>query len=351
MLCLKTFLPRCFFLDVKHFFVFIDSMTCMSCVNNIESNLKPLNGIIDATANLETKKVSIAYQCSMISKEDILDKIECLGFDYREPDEAKIVAKNHQLINVSTKCTSEVKNSKSQNFKKCLINITGMTCSSCVAHIEQHLSNAKGIQGILVALLSQKAEVLYDPSQTGINHIIKSISELGFGASLISDNVDSELSELLIFIPEIYSLNIFDIETSLEKNDGIESVKNLPGTDKFQIIYNSDKIGAREIMKLITSMGYSCYPQKYDTSTNDSYLLQRKEIQRWRRSFIFSICFGLPSIILMIYHMISMSNTQYNDCCLLPGWSKINFIQFLLATPIQFYGARHFYKQVFNFTD
>lgn len=127
---------------------------------------------------------------------------------------------------------------------------------------------------------------------------------------------------------------------------GIESAKNLPGTDRFQIIYNSDKIGAREIVKLIASMGYSCYPQKYDTPTNDSYLLQRKEIQHWRRSFIFSFCFGLPSTILMIYNMIAMSNKQNNDCCLLPGWSKINFMQFLLATPIQFYGARHFYKQV-----
>lgn len=195
-------------------------MTCMSCVNNIESNLKPMNGIIDATANLETKKVSITYQCSIVSKEDILDKIECLGFDYREPDDnAKIVAKN-QSNNVSINRPLVAKESKTQNLKKCLINITGMTCSSCVAHIEQHLSNAKGIQGILVALLSQKAEVLYDPLQTGINDIIQSINELGFGASLISDNVDSELSELILFIPEIYSLNIFDIETSLEKNEG-----------------------------------------------------------------------------------------------------------------------------------
>lgn len=32
------------------------------------------------------------------------------------------------------------------NIKKCVINIDGMTCSSCVSNIEKHIGNVPGIK-------------------------------------------------------------------------------------------------------------------------------------------------------------------------------------------------------------
>ncbi len=40
---------------------------------------------------------------------------------------------------------------------------------------------------MVVALLSEKAEILYDPEQTDPDKLVRDISSLGFGADLIAD--------------------------------------------------------------------------------------------------------------------------------------------------------------------
>lgn len=81
-------------------------------------------------------------------------------------------------------------------LKKCYLTVTGMTCSSCVANIEKSLSKVNGIHGILVALLSQKAEVLYDCKRIDSDKMIDLLEDLGYGASLLSDTDNAQLSEI-----------------------------------------------------------------------------------------------------------------------------------------------------------
>lgn len=116
-------------------------------------------------------------------------------------------------------------------------------------------------------------------------------------------------------------------------------------TCKGTFTYDCDKIGAREIASKIRALGFNCYPCS-DMSLTNSYLSQKEEIRTWRHSFLFSLCFAVPSMLYMMYHMYLMPHEGHNACCMIAGLSSQNFIQFLLATPVQFYGARHFYVQV-----
>ena len=46
--------------------------------------------------------------------------------------------------------------------------INGMTCASCVHHIESNLKKNKGIQSASVALATKRARVEFDPSLLGM---------------------------------------------------------------------------------------------------------------------------------------------------------------------------------------
>lgn len=55
------------------------------------------------------------------------------------------------------------------------LQITGMTCASCVHNIESKLTSTKGISGASVALATKRAQIKFDPEVLGARDIIKII--------------------------------------------------------------------------------------------------------------------------------------------------------------------------------
>ncbi len=64
---------------------------------------------------------------------------------------------------------------KSCVFPPIFMQITGMTCASCVHNIESKLTTTKGILGASVALATKKAQIQFDPEVLGARDIIKII--------------------------------------------------------------------------------------------------------------------------------------------------------------------------------
>ncbi|MEJ5285613.1 MAG: hypothetical protein CH6_3431 [Candidatus Kapaibacterium sp.] len=57
------------------------SAVCEHCKERIESNLKNVEGILKADLNLETKVLSVAYDSTKISLQEIRKKISKIGYD------------------------------------------------------------------------------------------------------------------------------------------------------------------------------------------------------------------------------------------------------------------------------
>jgi Cu+-exporting ATPase len=70
------------------------------------------------------------------------------------------------------------------------LDIQGMTCASCVAHVEKAIRQQDGIEIANVNLATETATVSYDPAKVDIERIINSVSEAGYGAILHSDDAD-----------------------------------------------------------------------------------------------------------------------------------------------------------------
>ena len=60
-----------------------------------------------------------------------------------------------------------------------------MTCASCVDTIQRNLSKVQGVQSVLVALLSNKAEIKYNPEYIIPSQIAHLIDQLGFRAEVL----------------------------------------------------------------------------------------------------------------------------------------------------------------------
>ena len=75
------------------------------------------------------------------------------------------------------------------------LNIQGMTCASCVAHVEKGIKKSEGIDMANVNLATEKATISYDPSKTDIDEIIKSVTDAGYSANVFNPMDESSESK------------------------------------------------------------------------------------------------------------------------------------------------------------
>jgi copper chaperone CopZ len=66
------------------------------------------------------------------------------------------------------------------------LTVEGMHCGSCVALIEETLSEREGITAALVDLDSARAVIEYDPSTLDVEQIRAAIAEAGYPATPVS---------------------------------------------------------------------------------------------------------------------------------------------------------------------
>ena len=60
--------------------VFIEGMTCMSCVRSIEEKISSLPGIVRISVNLNRKEGTVDYNASMMTPSTVCDAIDEMGF-------------------------------------------------------------------------------------------------------------------------------------------------------------------------------------------------------------------------------------------------------------------------------
>uniref|UniRef100_A0A8C0XLN3 HMA domain-containing protein n=1 Tax=Castor canadensis TaxID=51338 RepID=A0A8C0XLN3_CASCN len=354
----------------------IDGMTCNSCVQSIEGVISKKPGVKSIHVSLANSNGTIEYDPLLTSPETLREAIEDMGFDATLSDlnEPLVViaqpSSERPLLpstNGSDKVMTPVYNKEeAKTSSKCYIQVTGMTCASCVANIERNLRREEGIYSVLVALMAGKAEVRYNPTALQPPLIAEFIRELGFGATVI-ENADEGDGVLELVVRGMTCAScVHKIESTLTKHRGIFYCSVALATNKAHIKYDPEIIGPRDIIHTIESLGFEASLVKKDRSA--SHLDHKREIRQWRRSFLVSLFFCIPVMGLMIYMMVmdhhlatlhhhrNMSNEEminihssmFLERQILPGLSVMNLLSFLLCLPVQFYGGWYFYIQAYK---
>lgn len=139
----------------------VEGMHCASCSSAVERILNRFDEIEEANVNLVMNNVSITYT------ENHFDAW------------AKAVEKGgFQLL--------------AEEKKTYVIDIEGMTCSSCSASIENALKKKDGIESVTVALLTNTATVEVNPHKIKLSEILQIIKDCGYQAKLHEKHEETE---------------------------------------------------------------------------------------------------------------------------------------------------------------
>uniref|UniRef100_A0A914YT71 P-type Cu(+) transporter n=1 Tax=Panagrolaimus superbus TaxID=310955 RepID=A0A914YT71_9BILA len=342
----------------KKAIVNIEGMTCMSCVKNIESNVGSQKGIDSIKVLLKEKKGTIVFDSSLWSGNKVAEAIDDMGFDCKLDNEEDIIeddgyvpVKQDDFIvifpeNENSINTAASPPSTSESTKKCAFSVEGMTCASCVAHIERHISHIQGIKSIVVSLMFHKAEVMFDENQISPSEIRDAIDDLGYPTQILEENTNSD-SKISLTIGGMTNQNCTRrIESHVMALRGIESCTVSLPTSTAIVEFVPAGVGPRDIIDLIQSLGYTAELATHEDRLKG--LSHEKDILKWRTSFLISLIFGIPVMGIMIYFhwiMHTHSHPGNQSKVFVPALSVDNLILFCLATPVQFFGGRHFYIQ------
>ncbi|XP_010145455.1 PREDICTED: copper-transporting ATPase 1 [Eurypyga helias] len=355
----------------------IEGMTCNSCVRSVEGALAQKAGVKSVHVSLSNRNGTIEYDPLQTCPEDLRSSIEEMGFDASLSARAELPvavaqpSREAQLESHKTEPPSRVSlthfaGQETKTISKCYVQVTGMTCASCVANIERNLRREDGIHSILVALMAGKAEVRYNPAVIHPSAIAELIRELGFGATVMENCGEGDGILELVVRGMTCASCVHKIESTLMKTNGVLYCSVALATNKAHIKYDPEIIGPRDVIQVIKDLGFATSLVKKDRSA--SHLDHKQEIRQWKRSFVVSLVFCVPVMGLMIYMMVmdsqladahahrNMSGEEMEaihssmvlEYQLLPGLSVMNLVSFLLCVPVQVFGGWHFYIQAYR---
>ena len=210
--------------------------------------------------------------------------------------------------------------------------VQGMTCGSCVSRVERTINRQQGVEKTAVNLATEIATISYDPAVITNTHLLDAVNDAGY---------EPVTQALTLFIDGMTCANcVGRIERALKKLPGVlEAAVNL-ATEKVTIQYLPETVTASELVQTIEDTGFTA---RIDTGTQlpiDSG--QNQELEKLKRSLIFSALFTLPLVLIAMAPMAGSSVADFMLGLLpLPAW---HWLEFILATPVQFIAGRRFYR-------
>lgn len=245
---------------------------------------------------------------------------------------------------IHTIIAGEIMTEKLQQEVKKNYDISGMTCASCVATIENYVKGQDGVLDIKVNLLSEEAEVVFDPGIVSEDDVVEWVDDIGYHADMKTES-NPNLLQLDVQGMTCASC-VATIENYVGSLDGVAEISVNLATEKATVKLSSDQIGARDVIEAIDDIGYSA---TIAGEAVDIDRLERKaEIRKWKQKLIYSTILALPVFLIAMVFPFIPTIAPFYEAELLPTLSVGHVLEFLFATPVQFWIGAEFYKKSYK---
>ncbi|MBI2166018.1 MAG: copper-translocating P-type ATPase [Chloroflexi bacterium] len=221
-----------------------------------------------------------------------------------------------------------------KSLKKINLTISGMTCASCVVHVESALKGVPGVEGATVNLATGKAGVEYDPSVTAVRAMKDEVDAIGYGVVL--DVVQFHVLGMMgSHCEEIIKKALADVP-------GVYRVVVSSSTESARIEYIRDLVTPAEIRGLIQGLGYAVAEKAEGQGALDR---EREAREREVRRQLVNMAIAWPLGILV---MLGTFQPYWFLPSIVPSWLNNKVLLFFLTTPIVVGPGRQFFVNSWN---
>lgn len=211
-----------------------------------------------------------------------------------------------------------------------------MSCSSCVALIEQRLRRQAGIESVVVGLLAEQAEVSYDPS-SGLTDtsIAALIGDIGFRATPIDR---PEPNTMRIIISGLTASDDSNLEEEIGGLRGVRGCDVDLGTGVATVAFEPEFTGPRDVLEAIEALGFTAQLKPATTAEEHD---EEVVLREWKQRFFVALFIAVPVFIIMFVPMTH--GKGIDSSVFFSGLSVRNLALLALSTAVLLTVGRPFY--------
>ena len=214
-----------------------------------------------------------------------------------------------------------------RNLERVDLPVTGMSCAACAARIEKGLASVDGVSQARVNFAAEKATVFFDRNATDLPRLIEKVKDLGYG---------TKVERVILPIRGMScAACVSKVEKALRSLKGVTQADVNFATERASVEYLPGEVTLGDLTRVVRDAGYEVLEVAEEDLVEKEKLAREKDLSRLKWKFMAGLLFLLPILLLMygapFFERVGLSrNANF-------------FLQFLLATPVQFWVGLQFY--------
>jgi Cu+-exporting ATPase len=218
--------------------------------------------------------------------------------------------------------------------KKIVLPVEGMTCASCVSHVEEALREVEGVSQVVVNLATEKATVeVADSRKATLPELMKAVHEVGYKVG--TDRVNIAVGGMTC------ASCVAHVEGGLGEVPGVTRVVVNLATERAAVEYVPGLATLADFRLAIEDTGYQFLGLVEDAALDREREARQRELRRQRNNLIIAWSIGLLV-------MIGTFQPYWFLPRIVPEWMNSKLFLFFLTTPIVFGPGRQFFVNSWN---
>jgi len=206
------------------------------------------------------------------------------------------------------------------------IGIEGMTCASCVRRVEKAIAAVPGVTDVSVNLATEKARVGFAEAAPDTGAVVEAIAQAGYEPAKAEFELRVEGMTCASCVARV--------EKALKRVPGVAEANVNLATERAHVVAYAGAVDAARLAEAVEAAGYGAAPvtEEAKGAPDDTADRSRRELMH----VLIAAALSAPLVVGMVGDLLGLH-------LMLSGW-----VQFALATPVQFWLGWRFYKAAYK---